>query len=379
MMKNSVCHAYLLVGLANAIAVGEGVSTDPASKPIAGGARMSVAILVFPGVELLDFAGPGEVFSSARDADGNRLFDVFTVGVSKQPTESQRFLTIAAKYDATDAPDANIVALPGGDVNAVMEHAELMGWLEKQFRGGCLMFSVCNGASILAKLGALDGLAVTTHHGNMEILELLEPKANCLRDKRFVDNGNVITAAGVSAGIDGALYLVGRLNGMDTARRVATYMEYDHWSGFSNESLAKPQKEGDRVVSMPGRVHKPERPWAVMRLLGTIRNSGIDAAVQLYPALLREASGHDREMIEPDGLNETAWWLLKHGRDREVGLTILRFIAAAYPESSTAQLRLGLGYLEGGQKDAARTAFERALQLDPKDVTAVQALERCRP
>ncbi|MBL8869833.1 MAG: DJ-1/PfpI family protein [Planctomycetaceae bacterium] len=165
--------------------------------------KLKVAILAFSGVEILDFAGPAEVFGACRDANDHRLFEVYTVGVSKEPIESMHFVSINPKYDPTDAPEPDVLVIPGGNVDSVMSNKSLMDWISKQHARKCILFSVCNGASVLAKLGVLEGLDVATHHSNRDILQWLEPKAKCVRDKRFIDHGQVITTAGVSAGIDG--------------------------------------------------------------------------------------------------------------------------------------------------------------------------------
>lgn len=346
-------------------------SGDSAQAP----ARTKVAILVFPGVELLDFAGPGEVFSACYDAAGKRLFEVYTVGLNKQPVKSMEFLTITPQFDPSDAPSPDIVVLPGGDVLPVMADSALQTWITRQAKANRLMFSVCNGASVLGKLGLLDGLQVTTHHGNMEILQLLAPKATCLRDRRFVDNGNIITAAGISAGIDGALYVVAKLQGFETAQRTATHMEFDYWYGFPPQNIEKPVADAKGVTSQRGRIHQG-REWAVMTLLMKIRKDGVEAALQVYPKMLASTTGHDKEMIEETMMDENAWWLLENSRDHEVGLAVLRFIAAAYPQSSKAQQRLGQAYLQTGKKAEARKSLKRAVEIDPANQEAQLALKR---
>lgn len=338
---------------------------------------LKVAVLVFPGVELLDFAGPAEIFAGCRDAEGNRLFEVYTVGLSKKSIESMHFLSVNPKYDPTDAPIPDVLVIPGGNVIPVMDDPSMMKWIEQQSKSKCIMFSVCNGASVLAKLGLLDGLQVTTHHSNVEILQLLAPKTICLRDRRFIDNGQIVTTAGVSAGIDGALYLVARLKGIEAAHRSATNAEFDYWAGFRSKNEALPERGKDGTISLTGRIHEDEQRWAVMELLSIIRDKGVDAALVAYPKLLEASHGHDREMIEEAGLDETAWWLFTHSRDREVGLSVLRFIATAYPESSKAQQRLGQALLECGMKAQAKEALEKAIKIDPQNKDAQTALKLC--
>lgn len=182
--------------------------------------RQRVAIVLYPGVELLDFAGPGEVFSAAG-------FRVFTVAVSDQPLVSQGFVRITPQFAMADSPQPDIVVIPGGDVSSLLDSPQAMAWLDKAAKEGQHVLSVCNGALVLAKLGLLDGLEATTHHGSFRSLRSMAPNTIVHEDRRFVDNGKIITSAGVSAGIDGSLHLVSRLLGEGAAKRTARYMEYD--------------------------------------------------------------------------------------------------------------------------------------------------------
>jgi putative intracellular protease/amidase len=345
-------------------------AADPPKKP----AKAKVAILLFPGVELLDFAGPGEAFAAAADADGNHLFEVYTVGLKKETIKSQGFLTVTPQYDPADAPAPDVLVIPGGNVMPVLDDPGAMAWVAGRAKAECLMFSVCNGATVLAKAGLLDGLEVTTHHGNREILAAIAPKTVCLKDRRFVDNGRVVTAAGVSAGIDGALHVIGRLKGADVARRTATGMEFDYWSGFDPKS-DRLTKTPSGAVAQAGRVHEPERRWAVMTLLATVRDHGVAEAVKAYPVLLAGAKGHDREMIEEAGLTQTAEWLLKHSRDPDLGLNALKFIAETHPKSSAAHAALGRGLIEKKKPAEAKQALAKAVELDPKNDAAKKLLE----
>jgi putative intracellular protease/amidase len=358
-----------VAGLLGAI-LGPTAAADPPKQP----ARTKVAVLLFPGVELLDFAGPGEAFAVASDADGNDLFEVYTVGLKKEPIKSQGYLTVTPQYDSTDAPAPDVLVIPGGNVVPVMDDPKAMAWIAARAQAKCLMFSVCNGATVLAKAGLLDGLEVTTHHGNREILTAIAPKVICLKDRRFVDNGQVVTAAGVSAGIDGALHVIGRLKGADVARRAATGMEFDYWNGFDPKA-DRLTKTKSGAVAQTGRVHEPERRWAVMNLLTTLRDKGVAEAVKAYPSLLEGAKGHDREMIEEAGLTETAEWLLKHSRDPDLGLNALRFVAEVHSKSSAAHAALGRGLIEKKKPAEAKQALAKAVELDPKNEAAKKLFE----
>ncbi|WP_315818440.1 DJ-1/PfpI family protein [Paraflavitalea speifideaquila] len=182
---------------------------------------MTIAFYLQNGVEVLDFAGPMEVFSYAQ-------FEVFVVSKTKDPIKSQGILTIIPDYSIEDAPKADIIAFFGGNASRATNDPQVIAWLKRQSNPD-YYFSVCTGAFILGKAGLLNGLTVTTFHESIDNLQTAVPSAKVLSNVRFVDNGKVITTAGISAGIDGALHLVAKIRGEETARRVATYMEYDKW------------------------------------------------------------------------------------------------------------------------------------------------------
>ena len=184
--------------------------------------QMTICFYLQQGVEVLDFAGPMEVFAAAG-------FRVFTVSRDKGPVISQGILKIIPDYTIDDAPPFDILAFFGGGTSAATRDTGLIAWIESRRASTSFFFSVCTGAFILGKAGLLDGLSATTFHSSIEALRTALPRTRVLSDVRFVDNGQVITTAGISAGIDGALHLVTRLKGEEAARNAATYMEYDKW------------------------------------------------------------------------------------------------------------------------------------------------------
>jgi len=183
--------------------------------------RYTVAFYLQDGVEVLDFAGPLEVFSYAG-------FDIFTVSATKQPIKSQGVLKITPDYSIDDAPHADIMAFFGGNAGVASSNPKVTSWLKRQTNID-YYFSVCTGAFIMGHAGLLDNLTVTTFHESIDGLQREIPKAKVLKNVRFVDNGRVITTAGISAGIDGALHLVQKIRGLEAAKQIAAYMEYDKW------------------------------------------------------------------------------------------------------------------------------------------------------
>ncbi len=193
----------------------------------------SVAVLIFDGVELLDFAGPFEVFSSARvPSNGNdRLLDVFTVAESMEPVTCNNPLTVMPKYTLENCPHADILVIPGGQgTRTAVNRPGLIRWIAERAGAAELMTSVCTGSFLLAKAGLLDGKATTTHWGSIQRMRDDFPALDVLENVRWVDEGDVISSAGVSAGIDMALHVLRRLYGAEYAAGVARHMEYDHWA-----------------------------------------------------------------------------------------------------------------------------------------------------
>ena len=183
--------------------------------------RKKIAFYLQDGVEVLDFAGPMEVFSYAG-------YDVFTVSKTKEPILAQGIVKIVPDYSITDAPHADILAFFGGNSGTASGDPDVIHWVQSQ-KDVEYYLSVCTGAFILAESGILNGKTATTFHNALDKLEQDYPKIKVLKNVRFVDNGHVITTAGISAGIDGALHLVARLDGFNAARKAAYYMEYDKW------------------------------------------------------------------------------------------------------------------------------------------------------
>lgn len=191
----------------------------------------TIAFYLQDGVEVLDFAGPMEVFAYAG-------YKVFTVSANQKPIKSQGILTVTPDYSVENAPDADILAFFGGNSGAASQNPNVIDWVQRQ-KNVQYHFSVCTGAFVLAEAGILNGKTATTFHNALDDLEKNYPKIDVRKNVRFVDNGKVITTAGISAGIDGALHLVAKLQGLNAAKRTAFYMEYDNWNLGNGLILSK--------------------------------------------------------------------------------------------------------------------------------------------
>jgi len=182
----------------------------------------TVAVMLFEGVELLDFAGPAEVFIIA---DKGKSFRVVTVAETTKPLKTMGGITVTPEFAFENAPKAEIVVVPGGNTSAVGKSGR--EWLKKASGEAEITMSVCYGAFLLADAGLLNDIEATTHHWGIEDLKSAAPKCKVVKGKRFVDSGNIITTGGVTAGIDGALHIVERLYGKEAAKWAAEeWMEH---------------------------------------------------------------------------------------------------------------------------------------------------------
>lgn len=198
--------------------------------------QRNLAIMIFDDVEVLDFCGPFEVFAVTRDhVDGTtELFNVYTVAERAAPVIARNGLSVNPAYTLENCPKPDIFLVPGGrGTRTEMNNPVALEWIKTQQSSAEMALSVCTGALMLAKAGLLDGLAATTYHTAFDLLAELAPSVTLHRDVRFVDNGSIITSAGISAGIDMALYVVAKLHGIEQARWTAAHMEY-----LWDESLA---------------------------------------------------------------------------------------------------------------------------------------------
>ena len=192
--------------------------------------RRNVGILIFDDVEVLDFCGPFEVFSVSRKHGTDReepLFNVYTIAEKGDMTVCRGGLLVKPHYIFHDHPKLDLLVIPGGfGTRRERENPATLKWIEAQMANTELTTSVCTGAFLLAALGVLDGKQATTHWASIEWMRTNHPAVVTRDDQRVIDTGAVITSAGISAGIDMALYAVARLHGIETARETARYMEY---------------------------------------------------------------------------------------------------------------------------------------------------------
>lgn len=197
--------------------------------------RRAVGILVFDDVEVLDFAGPFEVFSrtrlepgvASRRSEDSAPFTVFTVAPSAGPVRATGGLTVTPSYGFDTAPAIDILVVPGGfGTRPLLEDEGVLDWIRGVARHAEHVTSVCTGALLLGRAGLLRDRPATTHWGSYDRLAALDPSVTVERDRRVVAADGVMTSAGVAAGIDMAFALVEALHGADVAAETARYIEY---------------------------------------------------------------------------------------------------------------------------------------------------------
>ena len=191
-----------------------------------------MAILIFEEVEVLDFAGPFEVFSVAsrvalRDGDSSIApFSVHLCASSELPVRARGGLTVLPDYALSDAPQPDVLIVPGGVVTWVLEDTAVIEWISRSHLAAEVTASVCTGAFVLGRAGLLAGKASTTHWEDIADLRRQVPDTLVIENVPYVDEGRIVTSAGVSSGIEMNLRLVSRLTTPELARRTARQIEY---------------------------------------------------------------------------------------------------------------------------------------------------------
>lgn len=187
-----------------------------------------VGIVVFDEVEVLDFAGPFEVLAITEDAAKTKLFQVSLLGTKPGPVRARNGLTVVPDVLYDQAGPLEVLIVPGGfgaEKITILDR-RFLNWLASVRAEVPLIAAVCTGAFLLAEAGLLDGYRATTHHLDFDEFETRWPRVSLVRDKKWVDEGPVVSSGGISSGIDMTLHLVARLEGLETARRTAARMEY---------------------------------------------------------------------------------------------------------------------------------------------------------
>ncbi len=192
-----------------------------------------VGILVFHDVEILDFCGPYEVLAAVRLDETRRReepspFEVLLVAESLEPVRTKGGLRVLPDVTLETCPSLDWLIVPGGwGVRKEINNTHLVGWIAQRGQATSLTASVCTGAMLLGKAGLLNGKRATTHISTLDWMRAEFPEISVEEEYRWVDEGNIITSAGISAGIDMTLHLVERIFGSPITQATANHMEYN--------------------------------------------------------------------------------------------------------------------------------------------------------
>lgn len=189
---------------------------------------MNIGIYIYDKAEVLDFSGPFEVFTTAsRIFKGNAPFKVFLISQSGTTVSARAGYSVNPDYGFHNHPNLDILIISGGYHYDETENKKVIKWIYNQGKETSYIASVCTGVFLLAEAGIITNEKVTTHWSDIDELREKYPNLTVCEDSRWVDQGRIITSAGISAGIDMSLYLVSRLHSMDLAEKTALQMEYD--------------------------------------------------------------------------------------------------------------------------------------------------------
>ena len=197
-------------------------------------AQKTLGVLLFPEFELLDVFGPLEAFGHAKD-----WFRIVTVAERAGPVTSAQGPRAMADHGLADCPALDMLLVPGGmGTRREVNNPALVDWIARRAREAETTTSVCTGAALLAKAGVLDGRRATSNKRAFAWVAEQGPKVHWVRQARWVDDGTVVTSSGVSAGIDMALHLIGRIAGPAVRDETATRMEYEWHSDATADPFA---------------------------------------------------------------------------------------------------------------------------------------------
>jgi transcriptional regulator GlxA family with amidase domain len=202
----------------------------------------AVGIFIFDDIEVLDLGGSFEVFAvasrvKARLEPGSQPpFHVFTVGQTSEPIRARGGLVITPNFTFADHPAIDLLIIPGGVVSTELGNEHVIFWIAATAAQAKIVASVCTGACLLAKTGLLDGKRATTHWSDIDDMRSMFSQVTVEEDVRWVEQGNIITSAGISAGMDMSLHLVSRLESETLALATARQMDY-RWTRNSSDLL----------------------------------------------------------------------------------------------------------------------------------------------
>lgn len=189
----------------------------------------NVLIYIYNDVEVLDFAGPYEVFNAANNLLNENVFDIYIIAESTDVVFARNGLKILPHSSINSSPQGDILIIPGGDGRRIQMHLPFVtDWIKSQFNDLKYLLSVCTGAFIVGSAGLLKGMKATTHHSSFEEFVRTFPDTELVKNVSYVDNGKIITSAGVATGIKASLHLLDIISGNELGKQVTEYMELNY-------------------------------------------------------------------------------------------------------------------------------------------------------
>lgn len=357
-MKKFSTLVLLMALLGCLISTKVAAQTTPSPKP-----KANVAILIFEGVQIVDYTGPYEVLGSWSRRS------VYTVAEKATPITTNMGMRVVPNYTFENNPQPDILVIPGGGnsdpgpkgrgVGAQLSNETLVRWIRESAAQSQYVMSVCNGAFLIARAGLLDGLEATTTAGMTDLLQSVTPKARIVADRRFVDNGKVMTTAGLTSGIDGALHLVAKLDGLGWAQLIAKSIEYN-WqpeSRYARAALAD--------MNLPDSIYEPIFPAGTPLLM----HGGVNAWAEEWSVpLAGDSRARDvLKSINEKWAKEKNWIRLNQDSLAESEISVWKFtdrtgkswIATASVEANEVQrghalVKLKIASVAALERSAAR-------------------------
>ena len=191
--------------------------------------KRNVGILIFDDAEVLDFAGPFEVFSVTSQLNDDKLFNVFTVAKITRPISAVNGLSVNPAYNFDNAPPIHILLISGGSgTRHQMKDLDTLNWVKQIHKHSEFTASICSGARLLGALRLLDEKPYCTHQEVYEDMKEISPTGFPQMSRRFVNTGKIYTSGGISAGIDLSFHMIEKLHGKNIADKTANYLEYNY-------------------------------------------------------------------------------------------------------------------------------------------------------
>jgi putative intracellular protease/amidase/YHS domain-containing protein len=240
------------------------VALSPLKPPASG--PINVAFVISKGAVLIDFAGPWEVFENATIPGRDMMdsaFEVYTVAETLDPIAASGGMKIVPNYTFQNAPQPKVIVIPAQDDSS----EPMLNWIRKATQHSDVTMSVCTGAYVLAATGLLNGKAATTHHTAYSDLEMKFPDVQVKRGARFIEEGNLATAGGLTSGMDLALRVIGRYFGAEAIEQTAFQLEYQGqgWMDAKSNSIFAVKPAGDICAVCWMQVNRKTAPSEVYK------------------------------------------------------------------------------------------------------------------